>query len=292
MHARVIANFGHNLAARTLDGEIISCLTHKRLGLIVCGDNIEYTRQSDGSNIIRAVSRRMSELNRPDRQGNLKPIAANLHQIIVVLAPQPAPDWLMLTNYQLYATRHQLDTALVLNKSDLVTESRRKELMGNLDIFKSLGVQTVLSCCKSGKGLDNLLSVFKNKTSILVGQSGVGKSSIVKVLLPDQNIQTRAICQVTGLGSHTTTATTLYQVSKNGELIDSPGVRQFSIEYLDADTVRQNFIEFGKYQEQCKFNNCTHLHEPGCSVREAAENNSISALRWQHYRQLMEKCNA
>ena len=288
MPARVIANFGRNLVVRTENGSLVSCFARKRLGLIVCGDFVEWSKQTDGSCVIQSVKKRESELARPDRQKNLKPLAANLQQIVVVLSPQPRPDWLMLTSYQLYAACHNIDLVILLNKVDTLTDQNRIELTESINIYKTIGLETIKISCKEKKGIRKLLSTFANKTSILVGQSGVGKSSIINLMLPDQAIQTTAISAATGLGSHTTTTTTLYRLPENGELIDSPGVRQFKIDYLDKDSVQDNFVEFNEFRNKCKFKNCNHLQEPGCAVHVAAEQGLISALRWQHYNQLMQ----
>ncbi|MBN1378072.1 MAG: ribosome small subunit-dependent GTPase A [Gammaproteobacteria bacterium] len=290
MVAKVIANFGHNIAIRTEKGELINCLNLKRLGLLVCGDLVEYSRQSDGSVIIQSVLPRKSELSRPDKRGQLKPLAANLHQLVVVIAPVPAPDWLMVSSYLLYAQHHGLHTSIILNKSDLLEKTGLEDLKRYLQTYQSLGVPVVIASCKLPDTTGKISQLFSNRTSVLVGQSGVGKSSIVQTLLPDQQIQIKTISAITGLGSHTTTTTMLYQLEGGGELIDSPGVRQFSIEYFEPEVLQQNFLEFNSYRQHCQFKNCTHLHEPGCAVRLAVEQGEITRLRWSHYCELMQRC--
>jgi ribosome biogenesis GTPase len=153
--------------------------------------------------------------------------------------------------------------------------------------YQHLGYAVIRNSCKTENGLDELKMLLKQHTGILIGQSGVGKSSIIKSLLPDKDIQTQAISAATGFGAHTTTTAMLYHLPESGEIIDSPGVREFNVSHLDAETIRSGFIEFRKLQDSCKFNNCTHLHEPGCAVLNAVTQNEIDAQRWENYRKLL-----
>lgn len=289
MRGRVIANFGQRLAVRNQAGEMIQCNSLRRFGLLVSGDWIEYQQQNNQSYVIKQVFPRRSSLERPDRRGRPKPLAANIDQLLVVVASIPAPDWVMVSAYLVYAMHHGLKAALVLNKSDLFATQGDNNFLDTANIYTYLDYPVIKTSCKSGAGINELKKILTGHTSVLVGQSGVGKSSIVKQLLPDQQIQINAVSAATGQGSHTTTTTMLYQCNNGGELIDSPGVRQFSIVHLPAESIRKGFIEFNEYSDQCQFANCSHIQEPGCAVIAAVEEGSVVKQRWQHYKELLNR---
>lgn len=292
MRGRVIANFGQLVAVRDKQDKIIQCKTRRRTGLIVSGDWIEYSSLDEKQYVIDSIEPRRSCLARPDRRKQNKPLAANLDQLLVVFAPKPEPDWTLVSSYLVYAAHHGLKATLLLNKKDLLTAANKAEILEWIERFTDIGYTAISTCCKEETGLNHLLPELKQRTSVLVGQSGVGKSSIVKALLPDQQVQVQAISAATGLGSHTTTTTTLYKLATDGELIDSPGVRQFSVEQLSPESIREGFIEFAQYSDDCQFSDCTHLHEPGCAVLAAVEKGLIAKPRWQHYQELLERVSA
>ena len=289
MRGRVIANFGQLVAVRDDEANIIQCKTRRSTGLIVSGDWVEYKKVGSEDYIIEKMTPRRSCLARPDRRNQNKALAANIDQLFIVFAPKPEPDWIMVSAYLVYAAHHNLEATLVLNKKDLLNDENKQTILGWVERYESIGYKVISTCCKSDHGLDTLVTEIEHHTSILVGQSGVGKSSIVKSLLPNQQVQINAISAATGLGSHTTTTTMLYQLANKGELIDSPGVRQFSVEQLDAESIRHGFIEFAPYAGNCQFSDCTHQHEPSCAVLTAVANGDIAKPRWQHYKELLNR---
>ncbi|HEX7027076.1 MAG TPA: ribosome small subunit-dependent GTPase A, partial [Gammaproteobacteria bacterium] len=189
--------------------------------------------------------------------------------------------------YLVYAEHIGTSPVIVFNKEDLAETNPNDQLEQLQQRYRQLGYPVIHSSCKAPNGLASLKKQLAGHISILVGQSGVGKSSIVKNLLPDRDIQTGAVSTATGLGIHTTTTTMLYHLEEGGNLIDSPGVREFSLTHLEPETIRNGFIEF-REQPPCRFNDCTHLREPGCSVLAAVEAGRIDKERWQNYKKMLE----
>jgi ribosome biogenesis GTPase len=170
----------------------------------------------------------------------------------------------------------------------LLDDDALKQVQNELAVYTQIGYQVVMASCVTQEGLDELSSVLKDKVNVLVGQSGVGKSSLIDQLLPDSKEVVGEISGNSGLGQHTTTAAKLIPFSLGGELIDSPGVREFGLWHLPVDEITQGFIEFREYLGGCKFTDCTHKGDPGCLIREAVENKKIDALRYQSYLKIVE----
>jgi ribosome biogenesis GTPase len=175
----------------------------------------------------------------------------------------------------------------VVNKSDLLDTESRAKLEQRLAIYEQIGYSLLFISTRTTDGLRDLHQQLKSHTSILVGQSGVGKSSLVQALLPDLDIRIGALSQVTGLGRHTTTVTTLYHLPDGGDLIDSPGVRDFSLSPVPVDQLAQGFREFKAYLGQCRFHNCRHASEPGCAVQDAVRSGAINQRRLANYKELV-----
>lgn len=290
MHGQVIANFGQLAAVRDDGGNLLQCRTQRRTGLVVCGDEVECRGRPDGGWVVERRLPRRTTLARPDRKGRLKPLAANIDQLLIVIAPRPAPDWTLVCAYLAYAHHQALRPVLVLNKTDQLDPGEHAALLDTAEVYAGICPVVRTSCKKPGR-IQPLREILNARTSVLTGQSGVGKSSVVKALLPDQDVQTRAVSEATGLGSHTTTTTMLYRLGDAGALIDSPGVRQFNVAHLEPRAIRRSFTEFNDYAAQCRFDDCTHLHEPGCAVLQAVEVGELAGVRWEHYRDLLKQHN-
>lgn len=288
MQGRVIANFGPAIAVEIPDGRIIGCHTRRKLDLIVCGDWVEWQPQTADTQagVIEKLLPRTATLSRPGKKGQLKPLAANFDQLLIVSAPIPEPDSFLIDTYLVYAEHIGTSPVVVFNKEDLIGNNKDIHFDRLQQCYRQLGYPVIHSCCKTIEGLASLKKQLAGHTSILVGQSGVGKSSIVKNLLPDRDIQTGAVSTATGLGMHTTTTTMLYHLREGGNLIDSPGVREFSLTHLEPEAIRSGFIEFRELPP-CRFNDCSHLREPGCAVLAAVESRKISKERWQNYKKML-----
>jgi ribosome biogenesis GTPase len=238
--------------------------------------------------IITAVLDRETTLSRPDPNGRSRSVAANIDQVIVVIACKPSFEHGMLDRYLAAAELIGASPVIVVNKSDLLDADSRTKLQQRLAVYPAIGYSLVFTSTRNTDGLKDLHRHLAGHTSILVGQSGVGKSSLVQALLPDLDIRTGSLSQATGLGRHTTTVAMLYHVPGGGDLIDSPGVRDFALDKVAPQRLEKGFPEFAAYLGQCRFHNCRHVSEPGCAIQNAARDGAISALRLENYRELVK----
>ncbi len=285
---RIITNHGPAVAVETEDGRVLRGTARRKLGLVVCGDYVEYEMTGSDA-VITKVAPRSSEFGRPDRRRRIKPLATNIDRLFIVSAHKPGIDEYLIDCYLITAENMGVDATLIFNKSDLEHDADKLHQMATY--YRSLGYSVIETSVEDGTGIDTLTEQLKGNTNIFVGQSGVGKSSLIQLLLPDQDIQVGALSQATGLGSHTTTTTILYHFPNGGDLVDSPGVREFSIWRYNETELRQGFKEFLAKSEECKFNNCRHLTEPHCAVKQALDNGEIAAWRLRHYKKMLEEAS-
>jgi ribosome biogenesis GTPase len=293
-NGRVISRFGKQAIVETSDAQRVQhkCYIRRTIKSVVCGDNVVFrpstTQEDRDRGIIEIVVDRKSTLSRPDYYDGVKPIAANIDQIIVVSSIAPALSTHIIDRYLVACEHAEIEPVLVINKVELLDDDALKQVQNELAVYTQIGYQVVMASCVTQEGLDELSSVLKDKVNVLVGQSGVGKSSLINQLLPDSKEVVGEISGNSGLGQHTTTAAKLIPFSLGGELIDSPGVREFGLWHLPVDEITQGFIEFREYLGGCKFTDCTHKGDPGCLIREAVENKKIDALRYQSYLKIVE----
>lgn len=269
-------------------GDVLRCSTRKNLPRTVCGDRVRWEQTGPREGVITAVEERRTVLARPDSQGRSRPVAANIDQIIVVIACKPSFEHGMLDRYLIAAELIGASPLIVVNKSDLLDSDSHAKLNARLSVYIAIGYALVFTSNRNADGLTALHRHLNGHTSILVGQSGVGKSSLVQSLLPDIDIRTGSLSRVTGLGRHTTTVAMLYHVPGGGDLIDSPGVRDFTLDRVEPGQIEKGFREFAPYLGRCRFHNCRHLSEPGCVVQSAVRDGAISKLRYENYRTTVE----
>jgi len=284
----ILAHFGQASLVEDDNGEVFRCATRRNLPRTVCGDRVLWQTSNRREGVIVRVLERDTTLVRPDNNSRARPVAANLDQIVVVIACKPSFEYGMLDRYLVAAELIGAKPVVVVNKSDLLDTESRAKLEQRLAIYKEVGYSLLFISTRTTDGLKDLHRQLKSHTSILVGQSGVGKSSLVQALLPDLDIRTGALSQVTGLGRHTTTVTMLYHLPDGGDLIDSPGVRDFSLSPVPVDQLAKGFREFRPYLGQCRFHNCRHASEPGCAVQDAARSGAIKQRRLANYRELVK----
>lgn len=283
----VVVRHGRSLVVADEERQLVNCQFRQNLGDIVCGDRVVWHSTADGDGVVTAVRERTTLLSRPDYGGHEKPIAANLSQLVIVAAPNPPPTGYLLDQYLVAAEHFGLKAILVLNKSDLLGDEH-DELRAHFETYAEIGYRLLQVSTKKHAGEEELRDLLKDQSSILVGQSGVGKSSLVNMLLPDLEIQTGALSKTSGLGKHTTSSATLYFMPHGGTLIDSPGVRSFRLLVGDRAQLEQGFREFAPFLGHCQFGDCRHEQEPGCALTQAVESGKITAWRLNHFR-LMAK---
>jgi len=285
-HGLVIINYGKNQLVEDTDNRIQRCVARRGLPQIVCGDTVKWMPTGTNEGVIEAIDPRRTVLYRADGNNSLRPLASNIDQIVIEAALQPALDYFLIDKYTVAAELAGAEPLIVINKSDLLQSEDFDRINSLLIEYTAIGYPTLFTSALENTGIEEFSAQLSGKTSILVGQSGVGKSSLIKRLLPEHDITVGKLSAASGLGKHTTTSTTLYHLSHGGRLIDSPGVRDFHLGEVDASKLADGFREFHPLSGQCKFNNCRHLTEPGCAIAEAASENRISPRRLDSYRQL------
>jgi ribosome biogenesis GTPase len=283
---RVIIRHGATLGVQDSLGNIFRCLTRQNIGHPVCGDWVIWRQVDETSGVVTALQPRKSVLSRPDYNGQEKPLAANITQLVIVLAPEPEPTGYLLDQYLVTAENRRIPPLIAVNKVDLFEGNAQAVFFKKLAVYQRIGYSIISVSAQLEHGLDELIQRLKNETSILVGQSGVGKSSLINALLPEQATQTGRLSEATGLGKHTTSAATCYTLAQGGELIDSPGVRSFRLANLDPQQLEKGFPEFQPYLGHCRFHNCTHEHEPDCAIRCAVDQGDIDPLRLENFLRL------
>lgn len=288
----VVTRHAKHADVETENGEIFRCNLRRTLKNVVVGDVVSWrlgNEQLQGiSGVIEAVLPRNNELTRPDYYDGIKVMAANIDQIIIVSAVLPTLSLNIIDRYLVICETANIPALIVLNKIDLLNEQERAEVKAQLAIYEKIGYDTLCLSADSGENMEQLNAYLAKGTSIFVGQSGVGKSSLINQLLPDVNALTGAVSDVSGLGQHTTTASRLYHLPQGGNLIDSPGIREFGLWHLEPEQITQGYREFQSVLGTCKFRDCKHKDDPQCALREAVEQGKIDAIRFENYHRLLE----
>ena len=281
--ARVTATFGRHLLVRDASGKELEARPFGRGLNVVCGDNVRCRPDPhhDEIHVVEIIQRRTA-LYRSNVRGVTEPVIANLSRLMVVLAPVPVPDLFVVDRYLSAAESGGIAGLLVVNKIELGIDDA---LAAQLDVFTAAGYRWFPCSVKTGEGIDALLEVCAGQVAALVGQSGVGKSSLVDRLIPGAGVEVGDLVREEE-GRHTTTASRMFDLPLGGNLIDSPGVRDFApaVDRLDARSL--GFVEVERLAPQCRFSDCRHMREPGCAVQGATENGGMSPRRYESYRRL------
>lgn len=284
----VITRHGQNLAVESTEGELIHCLTRQNIGQVVCGDRVVWQPTTAGEGVVTAILERSSALIRPNYSGEQRALAANISQLVIVLAPEPEPSPYLVDQYLVAAENIGIKALIALNKQDLLSAEQHLQFESRFGHYPIIGYPIIKISAKYEHGLDPLVEQLNEQTSILVGQSGVGKSSLINALLPDLNVQVGRLSDASGLGRHTTSATTLYRLPEGGTIIDSPGVRSFRLGDISGDELAAGFAEFSPYLGHCRFSNCRHQLEPGCRLRDAVQSGNLHPKRLENFLHMLE----
>ncbi len=282
----VVRHHSQTVWIETNDGRQLECKTRKKTGRIVCGDRVLWEPTGDNEGVVSALLERRSLLTRPDPQQRPRPLAANIDQILVVCAPEPDYSKQLIDRYLIAAALMPSKALLLFNKCDLLAPAALQRIKDDLTEFAAIGIPLYFTSKHQADSLRALKTALQGHTSILVGQSGVGKSSLINALLPESDARVGAISDSTGYGRHTTTDTQLYHLPSGGHLIDSPGVRDFQLWHVELEELVQGYQEFSPYLGHCRFHNCRHLSEPGCALQGAVDEGKITARRLESYRQI------
>jgi ribosome biogenesis GTPase len=277
----VLASFGRGVLVQTNEG-LLRCGLKGRKLRVVCGDRVVwgYPPSADGPSV-ESIEPRRNLIERIDLRGRAEPVAANIDKLAIVAAPQPATDWFLVDRYWAGAVLKDLVALIIVNKKDLGTEAIEPQLVE----YRKLNLTCIEVSCQSGEGIADLERLLTGSVSMLVGQSGVGKSSLVNALVPEAAAQTAELTR-DAEGRHTTTTARWYQLDPASAIIDAPGVRDFAPPAHLVRAAERGFVEIHERSVQCRFKDCRHMEEPGCAVRTAVINQQISARRYESYRRL------
>ena len=291
IQGQVIAAFGRHYLVELAGGELLNGTPRGKKSELACGDFVELQRTGDPSTTLRTGGQAVIETILPRKTllyrsvaHREKLIAANVTQLIVVVAAEPSFNDELLARCLVAAYDQQLETLIVLNKCDLTALAVAAR--AQLAPYCAIGYRVLELSAK--ENVAPLLPYLQGHTSVLVGQSGMGKSTLINSLLPDAQASTREISSALDSGKHTTTHARLYHLNTVSHLIDCPGVQAFGLHHLTLGDIEEGFAEFAAYRGQCRFNNCRHSREPGCALRMAAEEGKINARRLELFQQISQ----
>lgn len=285
----IICRYSKHFEVEALEGDdqgsVHRCVSRNNLGTLVAGDKVVWRAGADQTGVIESRLERTTILERPDNFGNLKAVAANINQMLIVIAGEPVPQPNLIDRYLVAAELMKIRPIIVFNKADLITEDNAAGFETLLQRYRALGYQTtkIISSSKQQTDLSDLPELVDQRTSIVVGQSGVGKSSFINTLLPDARLEVGELSHASGEGTHTTTKAKLFHLPCGGQLIDSPGIRDFSLWHIDISQLQQGFVEIAALLGRCRFRNCRHELEPGCAILAAVEDGGIGKQRFDSY---------
>ena len=290
-HGLEIAHFGTQVEVEDEHRTRYRCFLRANLGSLVTGDRVVFRPgpESNGvlSGVVEMVLERESELSRPNPYNEIKPVAANINVILLTIAPEPEAHRGLIDRYLVAAENCDIEPIILLNKTDLIGEANQEHFDRLLGDYEALGYRSLRVCSKEESSLGDLKEFLNDQVSVFVGQSGVGKSSLISTLLPGEDLKVGALSENTRKGRHTTTTARLYHFPAGGALIDSPGIREFGLWHMSPEEVLYGFRELRDVAGHCRFRDCAHEAEPGCALREALEEGKISQDRFNSYKRIL-----
>lgn len=296
--ALVIAHYGRKLdvempgdATRT-----VRCSLRANITQLVTGDHVIVRLPVEGSEpgaagVVVAGCERRSLLSRPDSRGLLRPIAANVDAMLITIAPLPEPFPFLIDRYLVAADLYGIQPVILCNKTDLINDTNSEAIEKLLHVYRTIGYPVFCLSSYNRSGLTAIADFLRDKISVIVGQSGVGKSSLINALLPGVDITVGALSTASDKGKHTTTTARLYHLPAGGDLIDSPGIREFTLQHLPAQELLSHFVDLREYTDGCKFRDCSHEHEPGCALLAAEQDGKFFPERLASYRHILANLN-
>ncbi|MDP2547583.1 small ribosomal subunit biogenesis GTPase RsgA [Oceanobacter sp. 4_MG-2023] len=293
MHGQVIAHFGAQVEVEDNDRNTYRCFLRANLGSLVTGDKIVFrpapaNAQGVNQGVVEMVQPRDSELSRPNPYNEIKPVAANIDFIVLVIAPEPHAHANLIDRYLVAAENCHIEPIILLNKTDLLDDLSLFHLEPLLQRYADLGYRILQVCANEPESLGELKEFLNDRVSVFVGQSGVGKSSLIGTLLPGEELKVGPLSENTRKGKHTTTTARLYHFPAGGDLIDSPGIREFGLWHMSEDDVLYGFRELRALTGHCRFRDCHHESEPGCALLQAVDEELISQERFISYKRIVE----
>lgn len=299
MHGLVIKNTGSWYQVKTEDGRLVECKIKGNFRLkgirstnpIAVGDNVQIIMNQEGTAFISEIEDRKNYIVR--RSSNLSKqshiLAANLDQcLLVVTVNYPETSTIFIDRFLASAEAYRVPVKLVFNKIDAYSEDELRYLEALITLYTQIGYPCFKISARNGDGLEEIKQALEGNITLFSGHSGVGKSTLINSLLPDIDIKTAEISTYHNKGMHTTTFSEMFSVTGDGYIIDTPGIKGFGTFDMKDEEVGHYFKEIFETSDKCKYNNCTHRHEPGCAVREAVEQHLISESRYTSYLNILE----
>ncbi len=287
--AVVISRFGQHADVQTEDRVMIRAQIRRNIGSLVTGDFVIIRRsKTDTGGIVEAVQARSSQLTRPDYYDGVKVIAANIDQICIVSSIVPTFSSQIIDRYLIASEDVEIKPILIITKTDLLDAQSKAQLEQELEPYEKLGYPIFYVNKQDQAGIEIIKEQLHHQTSIFVGQSGVGKSSLINAILPEADLVEGEVSTLSGLGQHTTTASKRLDLPDSGHIVDSPGIREFGLWHLHPERVTWCFPEFRPFMSHCKFRDCTHQDDPKCAIRQAVEDHKIHPTRYANYLKIIQ----
>lgn len=285
--ALVVAHLGYQIIVDN-HGELLAADWRKQTGTVCVNDRVHLSHNKDGSAVVEGIYPRGNTLYK--WQGRkTKPIASHLDQILIVIAVEPEWQSPLIDRYLIAALEANINTAILLNKIELANTTQLTDIKNRLSPYTQIGTHLFYASIKNNNIPPELQDWLHGKQTILCGQSGVGKSSLIRHYLPNADIWIQSLSQATGLGRHTTTNVRRYPIAPQTAIIDTPGVRGYAVTHLEKDTILAGFPDITKHAANCKFNDCSHTNEPHCNVQEALKTGDIHLARYNSMQQLLQE---
>ncbi len=299
MHGLIIKNTGSWYTVKTDDGRIVESKVKGNFRLkgirstspVAVGDYVDIIMNPEGTALISAIDDRKNYIIR--KASNLSKqsqiIAANLDQaLLIITIKQPETSTTFIDRFLAGAEAYRVPVVLVFNKTDLLGDDERHYQQQMVELYETIGYPCIEISAETGMGIDQLQTLLKQKVTLVSGNSGVGKSTLINAIIPHADQRTAEISNAHGTGMHTTTFSEMIELAEGGYLIDTPGIKGFGTFDIEREELTSYFKEIFEFSKDCKFNNCTHTHEPGCAVLQAVENHYISVSRYQSYLNMLE----